>query len=413
MKYIIIAVIAMLLGTNHVSAQTTKTLTGSDIPDAAAWRVWLNQKSEVPGDHSEAFTTYLISLGLSQGDAAVLQTALESYATQETQLRAVSNAKIDAADENLDGATASNLQTAFQTKLAALVSATQAQLASRLSTNGGAFLSHFIQLEKKHMTISPVDVTLARTVPTTHAEFVSYHVHSSPQGTQMTYGYSTYASGWLSLSGLNSSGEPYGTFYQQIGAQGSTSPCTGQCLSAYHSVVTEYNHAAGGNLRYTVADQHPNTAINGNYTYSWAYDATTNNYWNSETAWVYVQCTIAGIFLDNNPIGGGDPFASEVARTYTTTPGQVVLTCNSDPYCPYATSPSTYCSATPDYKPSSASFDIANGASVVEFRQYAACWRPVSPSGLSWSCSPQYSEDQLYSATLIPSAGGASCTHHP
>ncbi|MGC1618123.1 MAG: hypothetical protein WA765_06490 [Candidatus Acidiferrum sp.] len=255
MKHITIAVIAALLWASHVSAQKQPVVTGSEIPDAAAWRIWLNQKSEVPVNHSEAFTTYLVSLSLSPGDAAVLQTALESYATQETQLRTASKAKIDAADENFDAATASNLQTAFQTKLAALVSTTQTQLASRLSTNGAAFLTQFIQLEKNHMTISPLDVTLTRTRPMIYAEPVSYHVHGTPQGTQMGFGYSTYGSTWLSVAGTNSSGEPYGTFYTQIGAQGTTSPCTGQCLSAYHSVVTSYNHAGGGEQRYTVAYQ--------------------------------------------------------------------------------------------------------------------------------------------------------------
>ena len=44
----------------YAAGQTQPVLTGSEIPDAAAWRIWLNQKSEVPGNHSAAFTTYLV-----------------------------------------------------------------------------------------------------------------------------------------------------------------------------------------------------------------------------------------------------------------------------------------------------------------------------------------------------------------
>jgi hypothetical protein len=296
-------VAAVLLWINHVSAQTQPVVTGSDIPDAAAWRIWLNQKSEVPGNHSEAFTTYLDSLRLlAPGDTAVLQAALEYYATQEAALRTATNSKIDASDENRDAVTASKLQSAFQTKVAALVSATRTQLSSHLSANGAAALAQFIQGEKKHMTISPLDATLAKTRPTIDYEPAAYHASGHAEDTQMGFGYSTYASMWMSVAGRNSNGEPFGTFYQQIGAQGTTSPCTGSCLSAYHSAVMSYNHAGGGVQRHTVANQHPNTGMNASYVYSWPFDATNNSYWDSEVAEVSLQCTVAGIFLSFNPM---------------------------------------------------------------------------------------------------------------
>lgn len=118
MRFVTILVIATLLLIGHAAGQTQPVLTGSEIPDAAAWRIWLNQKSEVPGNHSAAFTTYLASLSLSQADTVILKATLESYATQETALRTTNNAKIDAADESLDAATASSLQSEFQTNLA-------------------------------------------------------------------------------------------------------------------------------------------------------------------------------------------------------------------------------------------------------------------------------------------------------
>ena len=230
----------------------------------------------------------------------------------------------------------------------------------------------------------------------------------------MGFGYSTYGSTWVNVAGTNSSGEPYGTFYTQIGAQGTTSPCTGQCLSAYHSVVTEYNHAGGGTQRYTVAYQHPNEGINGSYIYSWAFDATSNNYWGSETAWVYLQCTIAGIFLSNNPlvpVAGSSPFQSETARTYTTTPGEIVYTCKTMPTCHVGiVPPSIYCNAAADYAPPSAEFNVAYGYAYMEFRQYGACERAT---GDPWSCTPLFNADQLYSDVLVPPAGGGPCTHHP
>ena len=425
MRYLTIAVIAALLLIGHVSGQTQPVLTGSDVPDAAAWRIWLNQKGEVPGNHSVAFTTYLVSLGLSQADTAVLNAALESYATQETTLRTTINAKIEAADENFDAATASGLQTAFQTKLAALVSATQSQLASHLSPEGTVFLTKFIQGEKRHMTISPLDVALAQTRTMIYAEPAAFHAHGAPQGTQMHYSYSTYGSTWLSVAGTNSSGEPYGTFYTQIGAQGTTSSCTGQCLSAYHSAVTEYNHAGGGTQRYTVADQPANNSMNASYVYSWPFDATNNYYWPSETAWVYVQCTIAGIFLQNNPIGGGDPFQFETALTYTTTQPQVVLTCYIQPSCnPVELSRSsgtltTYCTTLyPDYVPNNLQFIAQYGESFLEFQQWSPCDRVTG--GQSWSCVQEgltgngpYNYAFYSQYELKPSVGGAKCTHTP
>jgi hypothetical protein len=63
MKHVAIAVIVVLLFASHISAQTPippqPSITGSAIPDAAAWRIWLNMKGEVPGNHTEGFTTYI------------------------------------------------------------------------------------------------------------------------------------------------------------------------------------------------------------------------------------------------------------------------------------------------------------------------------------------------------------------
>jgi hypothetical protein len=217
-------------------------------------------------------------------------------------LRTTNNAKIDASDENRDVVTASKLQSAFQTKMAALVSATRTQLSSHLSANGATALSQFIQDEKKHMTISPLDATLTQTKTPIHYEAAAYHASGHAEDTQMGFDYSTYASVWMSVAGGNSNGEPFGKFYQQIGAQGTASPCTGSCLSAYHSAVRSYNHAGGGLQRHTVANQHANTGMNASYVYSWPFDATNNSYWDSEVAEVSLQCTVAGIFLSFNPM---------------------------------------------------------------------------------------------------------------
>ena len=366
------------------------------------------------------------SLSLSQADTVILKATLESYATQETALRTTNNAKIDAADESLDAATASSLQSEFQTNLATLVSATQSQLASRLSPEGTLFLTNFIQTEKRHMSISPLDVALTKMGTMIYAEPAAFHAHGGPQGTQMHYSYATYGSSWLSVAGTNSSGEPYGTFYTQIGAQGTTSLCTGQCLSAYHSAVTEYNHAGGGAQRYTVANQHANSSMNGSYVYSWPFDATDDYYWPDESAWVYIQCTVAGIFLQNNPAGGGggDPFQFEVALTYTTVKPQAVFTCYVKPSCPIQLSQpagnlTTYCSTSyPDYVPNSLYFIAQYGESLYEFQQWSPCDRPKT--GQSWSCVQEgqsgngpYNNAFYSQYGLNPPAGGAKCTHTP
>jgi hypothetical protein len=226
MKHFAIAVITALFCISYASAQTQSVITGSAIPDAAAWRIWLNMKGEVPGNHSEMFTTYLASLNLQKEDAAVLQAALESYATKSSALITAANTKIDSADANGDEATATSTLNAFQSQLAALVSATQVKLGSNLSTNGAALLTNLLQNGKLHMTIAPTDVSLTQTRSVIFAQPAVYHAHGNPQGAPMTYNYSSYAGSWVTVAGMNSNGGPYGTFYQQLGAEGTTNPCS-------------------------------------------------------------------------------------------------------------------------------------------------------------------------------------------
>jgi hypothetical protein len=275
---------ALLWGT-QLSAQTQSVVTGANIPDAAAWRIWLNQKSEVSGNHTEAFTTYLGSLPLSPEDVSRLQTVLESYAAQEVRLRTTTNAKIDEADQKADAATATRLQSEFETKMTTLVSITRTQVVSQLSVNDAKQLTEFVLGEKRHMTISPLDMTLART----------------PQDAEMGFNYSTYGSIWMTVAGRNAEGEPHGTFYHQIGVQGSTESCAASCLSAYHTATTSYNHAGSGVQRQTIANQHANTEMNANQVYSWPFDPK-DNYWPNETAELDLQSSLIGTILNMNPM---------------------------------------------------------------------------------------------------------------
>lgn len=135
----------------------------------------------------------------------------------------------------------------------------------------------------------------------------------------------------------------------------------------------------------------PNTGINGSYTYSWPFDATDNYFWGDEFAEVYMQCTIAGIFLNNNPIGGGgSPFQSETATTFTTTPHQLQLTCEiqggcAEQYVRSAGNLPTYRSTLyPDYVPTIITFTAGYGVTVLQFLQEAPCWR--TGAGDAWTC---------------------------
>lgn len=387
-------------------------VTGSAIPDAAAWRIWLNMKSEPPGNHSEAFTTYLASLNLPLADAATLQGTLESYATKSSVLIVAANAKIDAADETGDAVAATTTLNALETQLAALVTSTQLKLSSNLSSQGVALLTNLMQREKGHMTISPTDVSLAQTGSVIVAEPAAYRASRSPQPGTMQPQYSSYASSWISVTGNNSNGNPYGTFYQQLGLEGTTNPCYMSCPYLIHTSYSSYTHAGVALGTNQLSSQHANTYMNGAYTYSWPFDADTNSFWSNESGWVWVHCSSNVNISGSNPVSpgsGSNPFQSELATTYTTIP--VVFRCANYPSCNTVFDTNPYCFLTPDYTPINEPITIPFGDSVLEFKQYASCERVGS--GVPWSCYALYSNDRIYSATLVPPAGGAACSHHP
>jgi hypothetical protein len=415
MRHVVIAVIGVFLWTSHVSAQTPiptqRSITGSAIPDAAAWRIWFNMKGEVPGNHSEKFTTYLASLKLPAEDSAILQSVLETYATKSAALISKANVKIEAADDNNDEATATSTQNALQTQLAALVSATQVKLASSLSSNGAAFLTDFMQNEKRHMTISPSDVSLTQTRSVIFAEPAAYHAHGSPQGSPMTFTYSSYGSSWISVTGRNSNGDPYGTYYTELGAEGTTSPCSGVCLSAIHTSRSNYSHTGGGGGNYQLDSAHANAYINGWYTYSWPFDVDTNFFWPDEFAMVTIVCSSVGTFFGNNPVSppSSGPFQTETATTYTTLNAQ--FTCLQSPTCTTSFTVHPYCFSSPDYNPTQEQIVLNVDETVFEFKQFAVCERPGT-SG-AWNCGALYPDDIAYSDGYIPPGGGAACSHHP
>src|SRR5262249_19486943 len=121
--------------------------TPDQIPDSAAWRIFLGAKGEavITSGHSEGFASYLASMKLRHNDLAIFQAVLEDYGAQSALLRHSYN-------ENAESATADSLasyQYKLQASLAQLVQYERNTLQSQMSAAGFSWLGSFVQGEKE------------------------------------------------------------------------------------------------------------------------------------------------------------------------------------------------------------------------------------------------------------------------
>jgi hypothetical protein len=139
--------------------ETNQTmLTGSDVPDSAAWRIWLDSKAEA-APHSAPFTNWLKCFGgayLPQG-RAVIQTILEQYYEAESAAHLAYLAEADSYAQAGDAASVARLQEAYISRKAILVANTMDKLSSQLSGSGPERLSGFLKVWKNRIYLSPND----------------------------------------------------------------------------------------------------------------------------------------------------------------------------------------------------------------------------------------------------------------
>src|SRR5580704_17416441 len=115
--------------------ETNQTmLTGSDVPDSAAWRIWLDSKAEA-APHSAQFTSWIKCFGgafLPQ-DRTVIQAILEQYYEADSAAHLAYLAEADSYAQAGDAASVERLQEAYINRKAVLVANTIDKLNSQLS----------------------------------------------------------------------------------------------------------------------------------------------------------------------------------------------------------------------------------------------------------------------------------------
>jgi anaerobic selenocysteine-containing dehydrogenase len=130
--------------------ETNQTmLTGSDVPDSAAWRIWLDSKAEA-APHSAQFTSWINRLtgeAFSPQDLPVFQTILEQYYEADSAAHLAYLAEADSYAQAGDAASVERLQEAYINRKAILVANTIDKLNSQLS--GG-----FADLEKANLSFA-------------------------------------------------------------------------------------------------------------------------------------------------------------------------------------------------------------------------------------------------------------------
>ncbi|MGB7730567.1 MAG: hypothetical protein WBL50_21235 [Candidatus Acidiferrum sp.] len=246
-RKVIIPIVFALLGCSNIYAMPG-AIQGSQIPDSAAWRIFLGAKGEAvsTAGHSKSFTSYLAFLNgkLQPNDLAIFQAVLEDYGARSVSLRNSYNEEVEAAPTD---SLAMNYQYNLQVSLAQLVQEERNTLQSQMSAAAFNWLNSFVQGEKERMTISSSDFSLVSSKVTPRPVLVPASMKMSmPQGVQMGFSYSSYGSMWLTVSSYDSNYNPSGTLYVQLGLEGTTNPCSGQCLEATHTPQVEYIHNGTG-----------------------------------------------------------------------------------------------------------------------------------------------------------------------
>lgn len=396
--------------------------TPDQIPDSAAWRIFLGAKAEAvsAAGHSEGFQAYLTFLKneLQPNDLAIFQSVLEAYGARAASLWNGYNDQVEAVQT---GSPVVNYQYNLQVSLAQQVQEERNTLQSQMTAKGYSWLTAFVQGEKRHMTISSTDFSLVATRINPRPKLVLASMKMSmPQGTQMGASYSSYGSMWISISGWDSNYNPSGTFYAQVGTEGTTNPCTGPCINATHTPKVTYIHK-GSNYNVTGNGVRPYNYINYYNTWSFPF-SPTDFQWDSEYALGQIICSIAGNFFGNNPFPSG-PTGSmqvEIATSYTSLQSGW-YTCPTYPTCNQTWQPLTLqCDnnpGPPDFVPTYASLPLGYQVSVIEIQQVAPCDRPSASA--KWNCvAPGTDTWTTTFPNPFPATYGAPpvmklCTQHP
>lgn len=292
-----------------------KMLTGSDVPDSAAWRIWLDSKAEA-APHSAQFTSWincLIGVGFSPQDETVFQTILEQYFEAESAAHLAYLAEADSYAQAGDTASLERLQEAYLNRKAVLVANAIDNLNSRLSEFGQGTLPKFLQDWKRNIYLSPDEPAVIAENRKKGIIPASFHDHAMLRGDgNMGFKYSVFSDTWTATK-FKENGEPYGTVYFQEGVNGTTSPCSGSCLTTTHTVMTNYDYTgitkdhtnSEGNKQESLCAGRPydvmGVGCNHVYSHYWG-----DGYFWEEKASVKIHSSIAGDFLKKDSLTWGE-----------------------------------------------------------------------------------------------------------
>jgi hypothetical protein len=262
-------------------------LTGSDVPDSAVWRIWLDAKAEA-APHSAQFTSWINDLagwGLPQ-DETVFQTILEQYYEADSAAHLAYLAEADSYAQAGDAASLERLQEAYINRKAILVANTIDKLNSQLSGFGKENLPKFLQRWKSRIYLSPNDPAVRvenRNKGIIQAQPAFFHDHAMLRSRgDMGFNYSVFTDEWNATK-FKEDGEPYGTVYFQKGVTGTTSPCSGSCLTATHTVITNYDLTVITKDHSSSEETSKNRCVRVAHTMSWELVAATSTTITGET----------------------------------------------------------------------------------------------------------------------------------
>jgi hypothetical protein len=309
-KWLWLAVAISALPGSAIGQASFGGITGQDVPDSAAALYFLDARSEPP-PHSERFVVFIRNLSdpshgslFQPGDAAVLQTALESYYATDQENHAAYLAEAEGYAAAGDIAALSNLQNAYITQRIVRANNTIALVSAQMGDKGAA-LAQMLQDFKEDIALPSNDPTIAyddMEEGIIRAQPASMHSHAMPQGTSMGFSYGSWYTVDAVIS-LNADYRPYGTMYFSFGMEGTTNPCTGSCVNATHTAQMQYNHAASGKGTQTFkACAGPAYDVMGSscgHTYSWSFSGDGIN---NDDALLQLLCTIAGVPIFVVPI---------------------------------------------------------------------------------------------------------------
>jgi hypothetical protein len=284
-------------------------LTGSDVPDSAAWRIWLDARPEA-APHSAQFTSWincLAGVGFSPADRPVFQIILEQYYEADSAAHRAYLAEADSYAQAGDVASLGRLQEAYLSRKAILVANTIDKLNSQLSGFGQGTLPGFLQGWKRQIYVSAYDPAVIAENRKKGIIPASFHNHAIPQGdAQMGFKYSIFSDTWFTME-LKEDGKGYGTVYFQEGVNGTTNPCSGSCLTATHTVMTTYDHTvitkdhtgSEGNKQDSLCAGRPYDVMGVGCSHVYSHPWKDGYFW-SDKATVKIHSSIAGDLFEKD-----------------------------------------------------------------------------------------------------------------